>query len=460
MEIPFVGQTYLAASSNFSAERCLNWFLEQAPGPKPVALLPRPGEVSWADSGVSDAVRGALVLGSRCFVVIGGTLYEASTTGTLTSLGTLNTSTGFVGMAGSQTELAVVDGTYGYRLALDTNVFVAVTDGDFPGADDVAYLDGFFITNDPGTNKMRCSATLDFDSWASADFASAESNPDDIVRVMVDHDELVVFGTRSTEFHFNDGGAGFPFAVIRGSTIGLGLGARWAAVQADNSIFWLADDGVIYRLNGRGPQRVSTHAVESAIRGYSSFSDAYALTYDWDGHKFVVFTFPAGNQTWVFDVATNLWHEAGTFGLGRWRPSVAFKFADKVIVGSSQDGVLNYLDGDTYTDTETVIERMRVPAAVGKGFDFIFHNRLSVDFESGVGLISGQGSAPTVMLSWSDDGGHNWSNEVYASLGEMGNTVARAVWHRLGRSRQRYYKVRVTDPVKTVLMGADLAAAA
>lgn len=460
MEIPFIGGAYQSASLNVDAQACLNWYLEQAQGAKPIALMPRPGEVSWADSGATVAVRGGIVLGSRAFVVIGGTLYEVSTLGAPTSLGTLNTTTGRVGMAGSQTQMMVVDGTYGYYLTLSTNVLTTIVDVDFVGADDVAYLDGLFIVNDPGTNVMRCSDTLAAGTWTTANFASGESDPDDITRIMVDHDELVVFGSRSTEFWYNDAGAGFPFAVIRGSTIGRGLGALWAAVQADNSIFWLGDDGVIYRLNGRQPQRVSTHAIESSIRGYGLISDAFAFTYDWDGHKFVCFTFPSGNGTWCFDVATGLWHQAGTFGLGRWNVSHAFRFADKQIVGSTETGKLYYLDGDTNTDDGTAIERARVAQSVGKGFDWLFHSRLSIDFETGVGVLSGQGSSPQVMLSWSDDGGHNFGNEVYASLGVTGNTVARCVWHRLGRSMGRYYKVRITDPVKAVLIGADLAAAA
>lgn len=460
MDLPFIGQAYTADSTNLDAQRAVNWFLETAQGPKPGALRQRPCLVSWADSAAMDAVRGLFVLGDRCFAVIGATLYEVSTAGALTSRGTLSTSSGRVGMAGSQTQLMVVDGVYGYILTLASNGLVTISDGDFVGADDVAYLDGLFIVNDPGTNKMRCSGVLDGTSWGALDFASAEASPDDILRVMVDHDELVVFGTSTIEFWYNDAGSNFPFAVIRGSSVSRGLCGTWAATQADNGIFWVGDDGVIYRLNGRSPMRISTHAIESAIRGYADFSDAFAYSYDWDGHKFVCFTFPSGGATWCFDVATGAWHEASSWDTRYWKVSHAVRFADKVIVGSTEAGELYYLSGGVYEDDGEVFERERIAQAVLSPTDWLYHSRLILDFETGVGALSGQGSEPVVGLSWSDDGGHNYGNEIYASLGLTGETVARVVFHRLGRSRSRHYKVRVTDPVKAVLIGARLDAVA
>ena len=61
---------------------------------------------------------------------------------------------------------------------------------------------------------------------------------------------------------------------------------------------------------------------------------------------------------------------------------------------------------------------------------------------------------PTVLLSWSDDGGHTWSNDHPASLGVMGNYKNRAIWRRLGASRNRIFRIAISDPVKKVLIGA------
>lgn len=64
------------------------------------------------------------------------------------------------------------------------------------------------------------------------------------------------------------------------------------------------------------------------------------------------------------------------------------------------------------------------------------------------------GTNPKAMLDWSDDGGHTWSNELWRSIGKIGDYDARAKWNRLGSSRNRIFRVTISDPVKKVIMGA------
>ena len=69
------------------------------------------------------------------------------------------------------------------------------------------------------------------------------------------------------------------------------------------------------------------------------------------------------------------------------------------------------------------------------------------------------GYDPQVMLRWSDDGGHTWSNEHWNSMGKIGNYGYRTIWRRLGMTekiRDRVYEVSGTDPVKIAIMGAEL----
>ncbi|NIP55847.1 MAG: hypothetical protein GWN61_09595 [candidate division Zixibacteria bacterium] len=80
--------------------------------------------------------------------------------------------------------------------------------------------------------------------------------------------------------------------------------------------------------------------------------------------------------------------------------------------------------------------------------------RFELEVEAGVGLATGQGDDPQVMLSWSDDGGHTWSSEHWRSAGKIGEYKQRLVWNRLGRSRDRRFKIAMTDPVKWVVLAA------
>jgi len=87
---------------------------------------------------------------------------------------------------------------------------------------------------------------------------------------------------------------------------------------------------------------------------------------------------------------------------------------------------------------------------------WLFYRSLQIDMDTGVGLVTGQGSDPQVMLRWSDDGGVTWSNEHWASAGRMGTYTTRVTWHRLGRARDRVFEVVVSDPVAWQLAAAYL----
>jgi len=60
---------------------------------------------------------------------------------------------------------------------------------------------------------------------------------------------------------------------------------------------------------------------------------------------------------------------------------------------------------------------------------------------------------PQVILSWSTDGGHTWSNDHPASMGKAGQYTKRIIWRRLGAARNRSFRVAITAAVKRVLIG-------
>lgn len=65
---------------------------------------------------------------------------------------------------------------------------------------------------------------------------------------------------------------------------------------------------------------------------------------------------------------------------------------------------------------------------------------------------------PRAMLSWSDDGGHTWSNNHEAYMGKSGEYSKRLIWYRLGKSRGRIFRLSISDAVKKVLLSAHIQA--
>ena len=79
-----------------------------------------------------------------------------------------------------------------------------------------------------------------------------------------------------------------------------------------------------------------------------------------------------------------------------------------------------------------------------------------LDVESGVGLTSGQGSDPQIMLDWSDDGGHSFGPlQPWRSIGKIGAYRARLRWRRMGQFRERIIRMQISDPVKRVVIAAN-----
>mgnify|MGYP003337856141 FL=1 len=206
-------------------------------------------------------------------------------------------------------------------------------------------------------------------------------------------------------------------------------------------------------------------AVEWQIQQYGNLSDAIGYTYQQDGHSFYVLIFPSANTTWVYDVATQAWHERAGWNNGSWtrhRSNCQVFFDNKVIVGDYEDGRIYAFDLDYYKDDDAIQRWYRTWRALPTGQNNLkrtAQHSLQLDCETGVGLNTGQGDDPQVMLRWSDDGGHTWSYEHWKSMGKIGQYGFRTIWRRLGMTtkiRDRVYELSMTDPVKIAIMGAEL----
>jgi glutamine cyclotransferase len=373
---------------------------------------------------------------------------ESNLTGVL--LGTVPGS-GYVDMMGDSDEVLCITNGTAYRYFNGTVAEIA--DADFPGAQWGEYLDGYAIIG-PGDGKVYVNQTPgDFSAWNALDFATAEGAPDDIIGGIVDHRQAFFGGRETIEIWENTGNADFPLERSPGGFIELGLGSTFGFAKHSNSVFFYASDGTIRTLSGYDPIRISTHAVEQAIEAYAD-KRCTTLTWTESGHAMVGFTWAEG--TWVYDLSTQLWHERQSYGRTRWRPVFSLRAYDKWIVGDYLSNKLGYLDPSTFSEWGDVLRWSATCPSINQENQFVRHQRLELIFETGVGLLTGQGSDPQVMLRFSDDGGRTWSNEHWRSLGTQGAYRDRVAWNRLGMARDRVYEVSISDPVRRTLVEAHL----
>jgi hypothetical protein len=386
-------------------------------------------------------------------------------------------------------------------------LFSQITDPDFSGAVGVGFLDGYFVFNEPNSQRFWVTASYNGLSIDALDFASAEGSPDDLVTLIVDHREVWLFGINTVEVWYNAGLPDFPLARIQGAFNEIGCLAVYSVAKLDNGLFWLGRDargnGIVYRSKGYTGERISTHAVEWQIQQYATLSDAVAYTYQQDGHSFYVLNFPTANTTWVYDVSTGVWHERAGWEnneFTRHRGQCQMNFAGEIVIGDYVGGGVYAYDLNVYTEAGSVQKWLRSWRALPTGQNNLkrtAQHSLQLDCEAGVGLsgytqaevnaiiyiydrnndiIYARGGDPLyirdyqtysitigadsqVMLRWSDDGGHTWSNEHWKSMGKIGQYGYRTIWRRLGMTmklRDRVYEISGTDPVKIAIMGAEL----
>lgn len=499
MQSPILGSAYTARSVNAADNRMINLFPEIIPegGHTPAFLNRAPGLRLEVAVGTGP-VRGLWTFGGYAYVASGNTLYKLDTEYNITALGTL-ANDGPVSMADDGTHLFIACNGPSFVYNATTLAFGEITDPDFPGALTVSYLAGYFVFIEPDSQRVWVTSLLDPTSIDPLDFASAEGSPDGLVSSITDHSEVWLFGTNSVEVWYNSGAADFPLQRIQGAYNEIGCAATYSVAKLDNGLFWLGADargrGIVYRANGYTGQRISTHAVEWQIQQYGDISDAIAYTYQQDGHAFYVLTFPTAGATWVYDVATQAWHERASFtngDFGRHRSNCQMAFNQEIIVGDYQNGNLYAFDLEVYADHNRIQKWLRSWRALPTGTNNLnrtAQHSLQLDAEAGVGavgvtevpghiyltpLVIGDlgiedeivivnsidlNVEPQVMLRWSDDGGHTWSNEHWRSMGTQGAYGTRVFWRRLGMTtklRDRVYEISGTDPVKIAIMGAEL----
>lgn len=473
MKTPILGSAYIARSVNAADARMINLFPEVIPegGKEPAFLQRAPGLefLQTVGTGPIRALWSSQTNAGTFYVVSGTGVYKLTgLTATPTLVGNL-TGTGPVSIADNGTQLFFACNPDGFIYNQSTNVFAQIIDPDFEGAVTVCYLDGYFVFNQPNSQIIWVTQLLDGTSVDPLDFASAEGSPDGVVALIADHRELWVYGTDTVEVWYNAGGADFPLQRIQGAFNEIGCAAAFTPAKLDNGLFWLGQDargrGIVYRANGYTGQRVSTHAVEYSIQKNLNMSDAVGYTYQQDGHAFYVLNFPTANITWVYDVATGAWHERAGFDNGvltRHRGNNQCNFQGNTVIGDYETGAIYKYNLNVYADNNEPQKWLRSWRALPTGQNNLkrtAQHSLQLDCETGVGLNLGQGSDPAVMLRWSDDGGHTWSNEHWRSMGKIGEYGYRTIWRRLGMTekiRDRVYEVSGTDPVKIAIMGAEL----
>jgi len=328
-----------------------------------------------------------------------------------------------------------------------------VTDPAFPGASSVAYVGGYFAFSALGnTSEWFISRLLDPTVFDALDFAFSDALPNVIRRVISHRGQLWTIGEGGFQIWYQSGDADFPFRPAAGGVITQGTNSPMSVCRADQSVWWVGIDGLVYRSDGYTPRRVSTHAVEAIIG--ADVVGLYAMTHPYRGHWFYCLT-TESNRTLVYDVATAVWHERSTStdGVGPWKTTVSAVDNNSVhLFGDRSTGVL-YVIARQAADAGVVVIRQATLPPLWAGTNRGFCARVEVEMESG-----GDDTPGAVLLEWSDDGSRTWGPSRTMSAGLAADTRHRVYTTRLGSFRQRTFRLTTHGVTTFYAMDADITA--
>lgn len=449
----FIGETYQARSANANAERCVNLFPEitGGSGKSKIHYLHTPGLTDFITIPGGGPVRALWAGDDRLFVVSGTAYGEILYAGpTFENRGAVLNDGHNAYIHSNGNQLIIVSGGKLYcdngGAATGANAVLQTVPSSVSSA---TYLDGYFIALEKDSNFIYLSALLNGLSWNVLDLQQRLSSHDRLVAIASDKKLLWMFGKRNIDVWFDSGNADFPFEPVQGGSIRCGTVAPHSIAELDNGFFFVVEDerggSSVLRTEGFSLKRISTHAIERRIS--NSTQDQFcAWPYEEEGHQFYVLTEFSGTYSFVYDVTTNLWHERAYWTGAAFAPQLGRCHAYTTpgysglggyhFVGSRVDGKVYQQSMNLYTDAGTAIRRYRQAPHLSDGQGWTFYHELELDMN-----IEALTGTPAITLKWSDDDGVTWTAEKAPVLTASSDAKKRAIWRRLGRSRDRIFAV-------------------
>jgi hypothetical protein len=372
--------------------------------------------------------RDGVLSGSR-FTVSGPSVYVNAAI-----LGALGGS-GPISIAGNATQVIITAGAS--MVHWNGTTFSTVSFPDGAGVTAVAFLAGYFLAIRAGTQRVYFSALNNGASWDGLDYFAAENQPDQALDLVIANDILVIVGSDSTEFWAKTGNADLPFQAIQQRVFQIGAIATGCAVEADNTHFQIAKDGIVYRA-GNVPEPISDDGHTADI--LASATRSLFLVED-ERHKLLHVRL--ATKTLVFDVTSGNPSEFASLGRTNYRASCS----DGTYMGDDTDGSIWVFSG--YADAGGPMER-RISAGfpINGGSISIDNLRLRVEVGQATDL-TGDYIEPTIEMRMSDDFGKTWTEWEGESVGAQGDYRIMPEWRALGMADYpgAIFEFRMTDPV-------------
>ena len=310
----------------------------------------------------------------------------------------------------------------------------------------VTYQDGYFIFTKAESGEFFISKLYSVD-FLGTDYATAESLPDKLLRVVSLNQQLWLIGEYSVEVWYNSGGLDFPFSRIGGATSKIGCLDANTIQIVDNSLMFLGSNGSVYKTRGYTPTVVSNIKVTTEVSRQENKLTTGAYTEE--GHSFYLLHLK--DQTLVFDTLTSLWHTRQS-NLSRWIVNYPLNLGTTIY--AVKDNKLLKVGLEYPMELEENIMRTMVFPPINKGVEAFIISAFTLDVQVGKSLINKERFA---YLSVSKDGGETYRFEHSKSIGKVGEFLKKVTWRQLGRGINFVLKVSIIADVQIKIVGGHIA---
>lgn len=401
------------------------------------------------------------------YVIAGNLYYKDSLINASVLIGSIGNTTNTVVFAEGQKidtsiVLYIATGDQLYYVDLDTNTINAAENA--PNASFVANLNNRFYCNDVGasqdfyiTDYNSAVQEQDVTFWASASnpFRAAQK-PDALLGVYTSYNEIYLWGSQACEVWQEDGVT--PISPMVGSIIEYGCAAPYSFVMADNTLIGLgvaAGKRAVIKLNGRAASVIS-EPIANKLQAIDKVDDAIGSLCFVGGLNAYVINFPTANQTWVYDLKTEVWSQWSSWlqdtgehnqYFGRFQ-AYAKAWNQYIVLGAN--GNLYKLSRESYSDNGNIISSSIRTGWIDHGTsDRKRSDQLIIK-------VKAYSSDPgKIMMRFRNDGLKEWSNPIELEMQYNFQNDALIKLNRMGTYRSRQYEFVLTDAINMALISME-----
>ncbi len=418
--------------------------------------------------------------GGKILVVVGTTLktYDPAT-------GTVGTITGTVAgtdrvrFAHREIDPSTADGekaccilANGWPYFTDGATVAAAADADFQNLLDDHEADAFLDVQSIGQkfvfqygSRFCYTPPLQSDSITSLSYYTAEYKSDQLVGGVVVNERLLNMGTRTIEPWEETADVDDPFRRSLGLTSEWGCLARDSIVMLAGQPYWIDTDYQVCRITGAGVEVLSEPFLSSLIEETDP-ADVLCFGFQHEGHAFYGVWTPTG--CYAYDAGRP---QAGGPEYAEWirfRTRHSDTWAYGFVLRAGGQLFVGHADGVGFAKMHPDYKSDHMPDASTMGLEirgvvsgYILTDKvrpmraLRGEGAKGIGLATGQGSDPQIMMRRSLKGPNIFTSTRSRSLGAIGEFAKRVIWNQMGMIFPPGTAVELSwsDPVAPIITG-------